>query len=144
LWAVFHASKMAWSIAGGGIADRAGPVPAVIAGWLVYAGVYAGVALAVGPTAAWALFLLYGLFFGLTEAPERVLVAALAPSRVRARAFGAFHATVGATALPASVLFGVLWQSFGAPVAFLTGAALAAVAALLLALLAPRLRNAAP
>jgi MFS family permease len=129
LWAVFHVSKMAWSVPGGGIADRIGPARVVIAGWLVYAGVYAGFALATGTAAAWALFVAYGLFFGLTEAPEKALVAALSPPDLRARAYGAFHAAVGVTALPASVLFGVLWQSFGSPTAFFTGAALAGLAA---------------
>jgi MFS family permease len=129
LWAVFHVSKMTWSIPGGRVADRIKPARVVITGWLVYAGVYAGFAMATGKAAAWALFVAYGLFFGLTEAPEKVLVAHLSPPDHRARTYGAFHGAVGMAALPASVLFGVLWQSFGSPTAFLTGAALAGLAA---------------
>jgi len=40
----------------------------------------------------------------------------------------------GLGALAAGIVFGLLWQYFGAPVAFMTGAALALVAAVLLAL----------
>ncbi|MFH1764687.1 MAG: MFS transporter, partial [Gemmatimonadota bacterium] len=47
---------------------------------------------------------------------------------------GVFHFAIGLGALPASVLFGVLWHWKGAPVAFATGAAIALVAAGLLPL----------
>ncbi|HSC71007.1 MAG TPA: hypothetical protein VLH58_06610 [Candidatus Methylomirabilis sp.] len=43
-----------------------------------------------------------------------------------------YHTAVGLAALPASLLAGWLWQAFGAPVAFITGAALAGMAAVLL------------
>lgn len=137
LWGVLHVSKTAWSIAGGWWSDRVGPRAAIVAGWLVYAGVYAAFAGAGTQWHAWALFAVYGLFFGLTEAPEKALVAGLAPPGVRGSAFGAYHAAVGIAALPASVVFGVLWQAFGPDAAFLTGAALALAAALLLPFAVP-------
>ncbi len=80
-----------------------------------------------------ALFLVYGVYFGLTEPVEKALVADLAPSGNRGTAFGIFHTVVGVMALPASVLFGWLWSVAGAEVAFATGAGLAVVATLLLA-----------
>jgi MFS family permease len=57
------------------------------------------------------------------------------PERLRGRAYGTFYAAVGLTALPASVIFGLLWKQFGPRAAFLTGAgvALAATVALWLA-----------
>ncbi len=134
LWGALHASKSLWSLVGGRLSDRVGARGAIIAGWLVYAGVYAGFAAAWAPWHAWALFLVYGLFYGLTEAPEKVLVAAMAPAGLRGRAFGAYHFVVGLVALPASLLFGALWEGFGAETAFLAGAALAGAAALLLPL----------
>jgi predicted MFS family arabinose efflux permease len=60
------------------------------------------------------------------------MVAALAPAHRKGAAFGAFHFAVGIAALPASVIFGLLWQRFGAATALLTGAALALLAAFLL------------
>ncbi|HEX2202057.1 MAG TPA: MFS transporter, partial [Longimicrobium sp.] len=137
LWGVLHVSKMVFSVAGGRLSDRIGARPAIVAGWLVYAGVYAAFAVAGEAWHAWALFAVYGLFFGLTEAPEKALVAALAPSGLRGSAFGAYHAAIGIAALPASLLFGALWQGFGAATAFLTGAGLALAAALLLPLAVP-------
>jgi MFS family permease len=132
LWAAFHAAKAAAGVPGGAMADRLGRIPTITAGWIVYAAAYAGFALANGPAAAWSLFLLYALFYALTEGPERALIADLVPERLRGRAFGAFHAAVGLAALPGSVIFGLLWKSFGHAAAFFTGAALALAAAVLL------------
>ena len=132
LWAALHVSKMAWSVPGGMLADRYGARRAIIAGWVLYAGIYAALAAAGTEWQVWALFLAYGLFFGLTEAPEKAMVAALAPPDRKGAAFGAYHFAVGVAALPASVIFGVLWQRFGAATSLLTGAAIAMLAAFLL------------
>ena len=140
LWAALHVSKMVFSVAGGRLSDRVGPRAAIVAGWLVYAGVYAGFAAAGAQWQAWALFLVYGLFFGLTEAPEKSLVAAFAPAALRGSAFGWYHAVLGVAALAASLLFGVIWNAFGAETAFLTGAGLALAAALLLPVVLPKHR----
>jgi MFS family permease len=144
LWAVHHVSKMVWNVPGGAIADRFGPRRAIIAGWALYALVYAGFAFATTAWHVWGLFIVYGLFYGLTEAPEKALVAALAGAEQRGLAFGAFHGTSGLAALPASVLFGLLWSAFGPAAAFLTGAGLALTASLLLALLVPGAAPAEP
>jgi len=92
---------------------------------------------AVSPLAIVGLFAFYGLFHAFTEGTERALVADLAGEATRGRAFGLFHAVTGATLLPASLITGVLWQRFGAPVALGTGAALAALAAFGLLALVP-------
>jgi MFS family permease len=129
---------MVWSVPGGALADRFGARHAILAGWLVYALTYAGFAFAAEAWHAWALFLMYGLFYGLTESPEKALVASLSPVHRRGSAFGAYHAAIGIATLPASILFGVIWQAFGATVAFLCGGGLALAASLLLlALVSP-------
>jgi MFS family permease len=138
LWGALHVSKAGWSMWGGRWSDRVGARRAIIVGWLVYAAVYAGFAFVTAEWQVWALFLVYGLFFGLTEGPEKALVARLAPAGLRGSAFGAYHAAIGLAALPASIVFGVVWQAFGARAAFLLGAALALAAALVLPLALPR------
>jgi len=134
LWGAFHLSKMLWSVPGGILSDRFRPSWIIVSGWVFYALVYAGFAVANTAWHAWALFLVYGLFYGLTESPEKALVATLSPKPLLARAYGVFHFSVGLAALPASLLFGLLWQVYGAPTAFLFGAVVALVAALLLPL----------
>jgi MFS family permease len=129
LWATLHVVKTLTSTHGGALSDRIGRMPTLIAGWMVYALVYFGFAAASEHWHAWGLFIAYGLFFALTEGTERALVADLVPAARRGTAFGWFHLTVGLGMLPASVLFGLVWDRFGAPSAFAMGAALAGIAA---------------
>ena len=132
LWASLHVVKATASTPGGALSDRLGRVPTMIAGWVVYALVYLGFAIASAAWHAWALFLAYGLFFALTEGAERALVADLVPAARRGTAFGWFYMTVGIATLPASILFGLVWDRLGAHSAFIMGASLAAVASVAL------------
>ncbi len=132
LWAVLHVAKMAAAYYGGTLADRASPARVIVGGWGVYMLVYLGLAAAGEPWQVWALFVLYGLYYGLTEPAEKVLVRAMAPVEARGRAFGLYHFTLGASALPASLLTAWLWRSLGAPAALTLCAALAGAASVLL------------
>lgn len=132
LWVALHAVKMAVSVPGGMLSDRIGRKRVIAAGWIVYALVYIGFALAGEHWQAWALFVVYGTYFGLTEGVEKAFVADLAPAHLRGSAFGLYHLAVGLGALPASVLFGLIWQQAGAGAAFSVGAFLAVAAGVLL------------
>ena len=128
-WAALHVVKSATSAAGGVLADRIGYRAPIVAGWLLYAAIYAGFAFASSMVTVVALFLAYGLFFGLTEGPEKALIAEFSPSRVRGTAFGFYNAALGLGVLAASVIFGAIWMWISPAAAFLTGAVLALVAA---------------
>jgi MFS family permease len=128
LWATLHVVKAVSSTPGGVLSDRLGRRPLIIAGWVVYAVVYLGFAFASEIWHAWALFLSYGVYFGLTEGVEKALVADMVPAAVRGAAFGWYNLTIGLAALPASLIFGGLWQVYGARTAFVVGASLALVA----------------
>jgi MFS family permease len=137
LWAMLHVVKSSSTLVGGALSDRLGRRPLILGGWSLYALVYLAFAFASAQWHAWAIFLVYGLYFGMTEGTEKALVADLVPAERRGTAFGWFNAALGLGALPASVVFGVVWQRFGAETAFLMGAALASFAAMLLVLLVP-------
>lgn len=132
LWSVHHVVKVGASLFGGGASDRWDRRRVIATGWVVYALVYVtfGLVEALGPLVA--AFLLYGVYFGLTEGPERAFVADLAPPSVRGTAFGLYGAVLGIGALAASVFFGGLWQLAGPRVAFFVGAGCAASAAFLM------------
>jgi MFS family permease len=132
VWAAHHIVKAGASLAGGRWSDRADRRTVITVGWTLYAIVYAVFAFAETRGLLVATFLLYGVYFGLTEGPERALVADLVPPRLRGTAFGFYGAILGVGALAASVGFGAIWHLFGSPPAFLTGAALALAAAFLL------------
>jgi MFS family permease len=135
IWVALHVVKMASSVPGGMLSDRLGRKRVIVAGWVVYALVYAGFAIAVRQWHAWALFAVYGIYFGLTEGVEKALVADLAPAHLRGSAFGLYHLAVGFGALPASLLFGLVWERYGAAPAFSMGAGLALLSSMMLAVL---------
>jgi len=129
LWAALHVVKSLSSTPGGALSDRFGRRPLIVGGWMVYGLVYLGFAVASATWHAWALFLVYGLYFGMTEGVEKALVADMVPANVRGAAFGWYNLTIGLAAFPASLIFGGLWQKYGATTAFVTGAGLALAAA---------------
>lgn len=137
LWAALHVVKASSSFVSGILADRLGRRPLILGGWAVHAAVYLGFALASAEWHAWTLFLCYGVFYGMSEGPQKALVADLAPPSRRGAAFGWFNAAVGVAALPASILFGLVWDAWGSETAFALGAGLAAVAIVLFATVVP-------
>jgi MFS family permease len=137
LWAALHVVKSATSIPAGAWSDRIGRRTMIAAGWLWYALVYLGFGMASATWHAWALFLAYGLFFGLTEGVERALVADLVPASRRGLAFGWYNGVIGVAVLPASVAFGLMWDWKGSTFAFTVGAASACLASVALVLVRP-------
>jgi len=135
LWAAIHVVKASLSTWGGGLSDRFGRKQLIIAGWMIYALVYFGFALSTGAAAFIAWFLFYGVYFAFAEGAEKALIADLTPMERRGAAFGWYNAVTGIGALIASIVFGELYEHFGAPVAFMTGATLAGTAAVLLLLI---------
>ncbi len=132
LWAALHVSKVVSSLIGGDLSDRVGRKKLIIAGWLLYAAVYAGFAFVTTAGAAWALFLIYGIYFGLCEGVEKALVADLVRPEQRGTAFGLYNLAFSVTVWPASILMGVVWSWRGPRMAFLLSALLGTCAALLL------------
>jgi len=122
LWATVHVVRSSSSFVGGAATDRLGPARTMWAGWLVYALLAAGMARAGTAAAAWGLFLALGLVSGLTESPERALVARLAGTHLGS-GFGVYHGITGFAALLGGVVLGAVFQRYGAGPAFLASAA---------------------
>jgi MFS family permease len=138
LWTFFHVIKMLSSMPFGMLSDKIGRRGVIIAGWGVYAMAYAGFGLATRELHIWLLFALYGLFYGMTEGVEKAYLSDLARPEERGGAFGWYNLATGIGALPASLIFGLIWQSSSPQAAFAFGAALACLAAVLLLFLRPR------
>lgn len=132
LWAALHASKVLSSLIGGDLSDRVGRKTLIASGWMLYAAVYLGFAFVSSVGAAWTLFLIYGIYFGLAEGAEKALVADLVRPEQRGTAYGLYNLAFGITVFPASLLMGALWSWRGAMTAFIVSAGIGAIAALLL------------
>jgi MFS family permease len=128
LWAVHHVVKSALATPAGALSDRVGRRPLIVAGWLLFAATYAGFAVASDAWHIWTLFIAYGAFYALTEGPEKAFVADLAGRELRGTAFGWFNLALATAALPASVVFGLVWTHASPSVAFALSATLALAA----------------
>jgi MFS family permease len=128
----------------GALSDRVGRRLLIAGGWLAYGLIYLGFALTGAAWQVWALFVLYGVYYGTTEGTARAMVADLVSPKQRGTAYGMYNAAIGLTALPASLIAGMLWQGIGdwgglgpsAP--FFFGAAMALTAVGLLVLWLPQ------
>jgi MFS family permease len=131
VWCGFHLAKSLFNLWGGHWTDRVEPGALLLGGWLLYAAVYLGFGLATSVTQGLALFVLYAIYYGLTEPAEKALVARWSPAGARGAGFGWFNLAIGLGALPASLAFGWIWDQpgLGPLAAFGLGAALALTAA---------------
>lgn len=133
-WAAVSAIAMTFSTPLSALSDKIGRTRLLVTGWLAYGLFYLGLGL-LQPGTPWLLFGLfafYGIFMAATEGVEKALVADLAPAELRGTAFGWFNLTAGLMLLPASIIFGELYQQAGALTAFAFSAGCALAAALLL------------
>lgn len=127
----------------GTLSDRIGRRRVLVGGWLVYAAIYLGFALAGAGWHVWALYAVYGVYYGLSYGTAKAMVADLVPETLRGTAYGTYNAVLGILDFPASLVAGILWQGigkwdgFGPSAPFYFGAALALTAAGLMALVMP-------
>lgn len=141
LWLTFNISYFLWSYPAGVISDRIGRVITIFLGLLIFSVVYGTLAFNQNVFFVWIIFIIYGLYYGLTEGNLRAYVAELTSAETRATAFGIYHTIVGITLLPANLLMGFLWQRLGFKPALLVGSALSLVSGLLLLILSGVLKT---
>ncbi len=127
----------------GALSDKVGRRRLIISGWIAYGLVYLGFALSHTGLQIWILYGFYGIYYAATEGSAKALIADLVPQDRRGTAYGVYNAAIGLTALPASVIAGLLWQGafgwtgLGPSAPFFFGAALALLAGVLFWRLVP-------
>jgi MFS family permease len=117
------------AIPAGIISDKLGRRKLIILGWLVYAAVYVGFAVANASWHVWLLFAGYGIYYALVEGVSRAFVADLVPAEKRGTAFGWYYGVLSIALLPASLIAGWMWSAVSPASTFYLGAGLAFIAA---------------
>lgn len=147
LLAVYNLVISLVAIPAGKRSDQVGRPRLIITGWLIYAAIYFGFALAQATWHIWVLYILYGVYYGLAFGTANAMVADLVPEHLRGTAFGTYHAVIGLLAFPSSLIAGILWQGvngwagLGPSAPFWFGGSMAFLAALLLAFWLPTVKR---
>jgi MFS family permease len=111
----------------GWLSDKLGKLRTMAFGFLVFAAVYLGFAVADRPWMIWALFALYGFYGAFNEGIAKAVVSHLSAGDNRALAMGYFQGTLGFLMFGASAIAGFLWDKVSPAAPFVTGAACAFV-----------------
>ncbi len=132
VYALFNFFYASASIPLGSLSDKIGREKVILLGWASYALAYLGFALAAHTYQIWLLFAFYGIYYATTEGVAKALVADIVGKDFRGRAYGIYNASIGVTALPASLIAGFLWDRYSPAAPFFFGSAIAALAAVAL------------
>lgn len=131
---VFNLVYTLVSTPAGGLSDRIGRRKVIIGGWMIYALIYLGFALAKNEIHVFLLYIAYGIYYGMAYGTAKAMIGDLVPEEMRGTAFGTYNAVLGILDFPASLIAGLLWSGigkwagFGPSAPFYFGAALATIA----------------
>jgi len=129
------------SIPAGIAADRFGRKRVILLGFVLFAILYYGFAVARDTSAIWALFAFYGLFMGLTEGIQKAFLATIIPQDFKATAFGIYNTAVGLAMFPASFIGGWLWDHVSPSATFYFGAITASLSTILFVIFIAAIRR---
>lgn len=144
IYAAFNLVAALISYPAGALSDRVGRRNILLASFAVFLATYLGFAMTRSIFAAAVLFVLYGLYQGVSRAVGKAMASDFVPPTLRASGIGWYSATVGLSGLVASLVAGLLWDHAGHAAVFLFGAASAAVGGVALPLLVPARADARP
>ena len=131
LYLLFNLIYSLSAIPAGIAADRFGKKRVILIGFVLFAVLYYGFAVAEDARAVWILFGFYGLFMGLTEGVQKAFLATIIPPDFKATAFGVYNTIVGVAMFPASLIGGWLWDKISPSATFYFGAITASLSAFL-------------
>jgi MFS family permease len=141
-YALYNAVAAGFSMPAGVAGDRLGRRNLLVLGYAIYAVTYLGFGLADAGWMVWPLFTCYGLFPALSDGVAKAMAIDTAGRAGRGTAIGVYSTVVGVTQIAASYAGGLVWDLISPSATFFVGAALSALAALLLVLLLPAPRAA--
>ena len=135
LYFLYNLTASLLAIPMGKRSDKIGRKRLLVPGYLVFSLVYLGFAFAFNKPFMALIFAFYGVYTAMITGVERAYIAEISPPELKGTMLGLHATIVGIALLPASLIAGLLWDSFGARVPFIFGSAMALAAAVILFLL---------
>jgi MFS family permease len=132
IYMVFNMVAVLFAIPIGKLSDKIGRSKLIIAGFLIYALVYFMFGRYNDIRVFIFLFVLYGFYSALTDTSQKAMISDIVGKELKGTGFGIYHAIIGITLLPASLIAGVLYDKVNANAPFYFGAIMALLATILM------------
>ena len=129
VYMIFNVVSVFLAVPIGKLSDKIGRERMIIPGFLIYAltyflfGKFNSISVFIG------LFAMYGLYSALVDGSQKAMISDIVSKELRGTGFGLYHAVLGITLLPASLIAGMLYDRVGSNAPFYFGSAMALMAA---------------
>lgn len=132
VYMIFNTVSVLLAIPIGKLSDKIGREKLIISGFLVYAVVYYFFGRFNSISIFIFLFMLYGLYSALTDTSQKAMISDIVSEDLKGTGFGLYHAVLGITLLPASLIAGILYDKVNSNAPFYFGSVMALLAAILM------------
>jgi MFS family permease len=134
VYMLFNTVSVILAIPMGKLSDKIGSEKLIILGFLIYAVVYYLFGKFNNINVFFFLFIMYGFYSALTDGNQKAMISDLVSPELKGTGFGLYHAVLGITLLPASLIAGVLYDKVNSNAPFYFGAGMALFATILMIL----------
>lgn len=134
VYMIFNVVSVLFAIPVGNWSDKIGREKLIIAGFMIYALAYFLFGRLNNFSAFIFLFVLYGLYSALADGSQKALISDIVGKDLKGTGFGIYHAVLGITLLPASLIAGILYDRINSDAPFYFGAVMAFIAVVLMIL----------
>jgi MFS family permease len=133
MYMIFNVVSVFFAIPIGKLSDKkVGREKLITLGFFVYAIVYFIFGLSNSISIFILLFILYGFYSALTDVSQKAMISDIVDKELKGTAYGIYHAILGITLLPASLIAGLLYDKVSSDAPFYFGATMALVATVLM------------
>ena len=132
VYMIFNTVSVLLAIPIGKLSDRIGREKLIILGFLVYAIVYYFFGRFNSINIFIFLFMLYGFYSALTDGSQKAMISDIVSKDLKGTGFGIYHAVLGITLLPASLIAGLLYDKVNSNAPFYFGSVMALIATILM------------
>ncbi|MFA6712851.1 MAG: MFS transporter [Bacteroidales bacterium] len=132
VYMLFNTVSVFLAVPIGKISDKIGREKLIILGFFIYAIVYYFFGRFNSISVFIFLFILYGFYSALTDSSQKAMISDIVSKEVKGTAYGIYHAVLGITLLPASLIAGVLYDKVNANAPFYFGSVMAILATILM------------
>lgn len=132
VYMIFNTVSVLLAIPIGKLSDRIGREKLILLGFIVYAITYYLFGRFNSINVFVFLFILYGFYSALTDGSQKAVISDIVSKDLKGTGFGIYHAVLGITLLPASLIAGLLYDKVNSNAPFYFGSAMALMATILM------------